>query len=1412
MKNLSIILLFILCSEHSVFAQNTYDIYNSECGTYSAIDPDISQLPNTPILGDPIGSYLGEYQIFLNQHSWRLSPSLIGNAISYKIEVVSFPFTPNCASCQSFFPATADRKLRMPDDQFPYDALQDAWVRNTIPLTPVPTSVNATNDYLLRREFKGEYGAGMTGEISGDIHFSSLASKGMVRSDPPSIEYHDQRVFYPHSVLKHTFYMHCGNSTADEIIDSIVFVIDHTRGRMRYYPFIGTNTNSDAFQHDITIAPKWTDPFYVGAVLNTIDYYPLLKTPSTCQNHFPTDGTSAWDPDSYIRPQPHSLLQYFLGNYGGNAAAGYLNPNASDALPGIPHTYIIDRPIDLTLLNPSEKIIYNPSEVDIDLNQPYNTTPESKMLTFPSGYTFKTVNGRYPTVSEVEAGDPNNMYYHLEDINPVSTLACDDVGSATDTYLSYYRIKNGSTLMIEPCVRLFDVQIEVEPGAHLYYNPTEISGRHYNIVNMGGTIHSPFVGTPSYSTCPFNCYEVTRYDLTDLIINANETWGAVTAYTALDATGDGKIQIAGTVTVKSGKVLTINGPLRLEFGENGRMLVERGAKLIINGPGVGSEVVLTSAEFCNKSMWQGIQVLGNKFAAQGTVTAPSSSQGFLYLHQVVIENARIAIKMGVDGSNTFNGGVLHSTSTSFKNNFVDIEFKPYSRLIITPTGISAPNYAATIQNCTFETTRVLNDPRYIAAGGRPLACDKHVVLNGVKNVKINGNKFENNAVNSFGVALFDEDARGTGIYSIDSYIGLTGGSTANMFKGLSEGLLAKSTGGVRFISIVGNHFQNNIHGIVLEATKLTTINSNDFAIPASMGNPILQVNELLRGYNKPVGLYLIGVTDFTAQENVFTSYGALTSTSKPINQYNYGMVVNNCSGSTPLGFDGSGIGQAYKNTFSNLNINIQPELDNLAPAIAGGGFEYKCNNFINRFNNDLFLPDVPASTLLTSLIRDQGACISAVTQAGNSYAAGSGYVQMEFAANSAADNSGFQYSEQPGIFNYTNISSSINNCSPSFGLSSCLSNLSSICAGDISCLLAAYNSAKAIAVQKQIDLDLLIDGGNTGSLTSAISSSMTPGSLKNLLLSKSPYLSDEVLVATLSRNDLPPYGHLEQIFIANSPVTVPVISTLQNIGLPSGIINNILSVQTGVSARSEKEKEVDYYAFQSQLTEMYLKQAYLSIENIDSLKRVSEKDSTLAGLFKQIEILIEQGNYTDAHVCIEKIHSKEEVGIHSDKCRLSAIRLYLAENELSWFDMTADQYAEVKQVYENNPELAIEARTILSLTRGLQYARYPYDATSVRNMSFTDDHESTDNNNKSDFLVYPNPTSDFIKVEISSAFETSKVELIIYNIVGAIVYKQIVATDVLLSIDVKSLTNGIYFFILNTDRGTVGKQKIIVSR
>jgi hypothetical protein len=71
-------LLLLLCVlSLSIIAQNTYNPYIQPPSNFSS--------------SANYSSYIGEYQAFLLNHKWQSQLSLI----SSKIELVSFPFTPN---------------------------------------------------------------------------------------------------------------------------------------------------------------------------------------------------------------------------------------------------------------------------------------------------------------------------------------------------------------------------------------------------------------------------------------------------------------------------------------------------------------------------------------------------------------------------------------------------------------------------------------------------------------------------------------------------------------------------------------------------------------------------------------------------------------------------------------------------------------------------------------------------------------------------------------------------------------------------------------------------------------------------------------------------------------------------------------------------------------------------------------------------------------------------------------------------------------------------------------------------------------------------------------------------------------------------------------------------------------------
>jgi Secretion system C-terminal sorting domain len=1400
MKKIISIFLFTFFINTYLKSQNTYDPY-IDFGFPSSL----SFIPG--IYGG--SSFSGEYQLFIRSvgdgyNHWSVfANNDIGASttkpysLSYKIEVVSFPFAP------SFVASSPFNRVLHSYSNADYNSITKLW------------------DARAQREYKGVYaplgGAAPNGlSINGPSTLVSAEFKDGYESTVPS------RILYPHTILKHTIYIYCNVSATGTPVDSLQFIIDNTRGNMRHYPFYAVDpaTGISPAQHDILIASTlylpsafnestnevydWNPYFSASVPASTIDYFPYPFGVANCPGYFPAPATFLFgspDPQNYIHPPSYSLSGYQVLNGIGDNPAGY-GYGTSIIPTGIKHNYVVDQPIDLTIINPSKKVIYNPSETSIDLNTAVNTTG-IHTLTFPSGYVFKTVMGVYPTATQVYNADPDQMYSDPRQIPVPTTLSYNDPSTATvDERKSYYYIKNGSTLKIEACVGIYDAQIVVENGGTLVYDPLQTYGN-FTIQQLAGGNVSALSLMPAIN-CAHDCYDLSKYDYKDLTISSNTTW---TSSSSPDVMLDGVIRFAGTLRIAAGKTLTIGDGMYFEFGENGEIIVERGAKLIVNGLSTNT-TTFTSTTICKKSMWKGISVWGTRTLQQGGAVG-AAAQGAVTLNYVSISNAKnaIATRNGADGWN-YNGGIIRCTHVEFKNNRRAVEFLSYHH--ITSAGSEIKNLSF-FKNCQFLMTDYLLEPSYEKGDGRRFAVAE-VTLWDVKDVRFESCLFANTATKTDGSPLFDSDLRGAGIYAIDAGVQLYAGPAfSNEFDGWSDAVWLLSTVEKDYISIVGNVFKNNVHGITLEATDLSVIHLNTFEIPAHENNPAIASSiSLEKGYNKPTGLYLIGATNFNAQENTFTNFGPSTTSGELPQAYNYGMVVNNSSGSMALGsFDGAGIGYVYKNSFNNMNVNLQTELDNIGDLSTGAsGLEYSCNNFNTRVNLDVTVADGPGGTY--SLLKNQGLCLSALTQAGNGYTSciATSDVQLSFSTGgSILYNAGFLYSDQPGIYTCTNLTSSITPCLGVGGINSCPSNFS-LC-GSLPCLTTYYGDALLAAKQNASNYGLLIDGGNTTLILSKINSTMAAGTLKTALLNASPYLSDVALIAMLNKTSPLPAGHIKQIILANSPITAPVMTLLQTKGLPAGIVSSIVDAQTGTSARSLRANELNYYKFKAKLAEVNLKQGYFAIDNIDSIKILAEKDSSLVGLFTQIELLISRGEYAAAQLCMNKLHPLEG-GIHTDKCKMDGIRLNLAQLNKSWFDMTQSQYTTIQQIYAAHPETAIEARSILALTKGLQYQRYPFDVSAARSMVPMVPEAVEPSPSVSSFSVYPNPSNNDAHVVFQLTDETVPAELLVYNALGSRVLKRAVVNKEILTIATHALSNGIYLFVLKTNNNIVQQKKVMI--
>ena len=148
------------------------------------------------------GGYSGEYMICLYNHPWYTNLDIRQNlAVTYDIELVSFPFTMPCIplpiSCNATSGVTNVRNLTMPSSSYnPNDFKWDNYLHNK--------RLNG-NLYGISEQQPGGKPDALTSScfVQGDTYPLSVSAS-----------------LIPHSILKHTINLHCTTSVSSPIIAS----------------------------------------------------------------------------------------------------------------------------------------------------------------------------------------------------------------------------------------------------------------------------------------------------------------------------------------------------------------------------------------------------------------------------------------------------------------------------------------------------------------------------------------------------------------------------------------------------------------------------------------------------------------------------------------------------------------------------------------------------------------------------------------------------------------------------------------------------------------------------------------------------------------------------------------------------------------------------------------------------------------------------------------------------------------------------------------------------------------------------------------------------------------------------------------------------------------------------------------
>ena len=892
MKKLQLLFLCVCVSTLNIFAQSVVpdDFYDMD-NPY-----DYEDLEGQPAL-DPFlntNSFDGEFQFFDNKYHFIGPPlgSSIGISGDSMLELVSFPFAPDfdaSGNTQRIFKVMSDETYVEP-----LDKMYSYWdIPNEGSLKQVSTHFQRTLASYFFQE-------GSIPENTGDKDIAF------------------------HSILKATEHFYCGPpldfSIPREYIDSMSFVMDLTRGKIREYPFRADNGPTfNADVHDVTIfpfvhlSPSFTE---TNNAYNTLDYYPASEAAfGGCNGigmpdnkYYPglgtsTDDPATADPSLFVHPAPYSLPSFYLMTGNGATPVGFQKqgafPQTLTERPGIPHQYFIDKNIDLTIINPSERIIYNPTQVFITADD----------LVFPSGYTFQTVTGRYPTVAELDASDcPARNLLDPREI-PVSHLLAPDLDNQTYEYQnaagqtinvpiqhpSVYILEPGSKLTIEPCVFLNRVAFVVKDGASLTYYPPQTNGNYQIWAEDNNDVNAVSSLNDKCNDC--RCRQEYDYE-SGLTISAGQT---VTWNENKIVKGKVIIEQGGRLNIQNAVVQFIDS----EMSDETFVLVERGGQLHIDD----SKLTVLG---CHK-MWDGIRVLGNG----GSPQLLASQYGLVSVENSTIEKARIGIKVGHTFIQTNNGGKVRAWNAKFLNNHTAVIFGMYNHV-----------NNSYFYSCTFDQTERI-EHQFSEYG----EIARHILLVGTKGIHFKNCIFDN-SLHRFWTDHYLDDKRGTGILSFFSsanidelpasypfYPDNSNSRFRNLYKGIDHYALGSFE---TRISAKEAIFENVMKNISSQGSVFDEMIGNTFDFPDEIENVVCY------------GIYELNSSGFVIADNRFASSCEQTTLPDGLFFYNdctysHALIVNN---------SGEGGGIAHTNYFRGTGVGTQTEEDNRS-------LQIKCNEYID---------------------------------------------------------------------------------------------------------------------------------------------------------------------------------------------------------------------------------------------------------------------------------------------------------------------------------------------------------------------------------------------------------------------------------------------------------------------------------
>lgn len=766
--------------------------------------------------------------------------------------------------------------------------------------------------------------------------------------------------------------------------------------------------------------------------------------------------------------------------------------------------------------------------------------------------------------------------------------------------------------------------------------------------------------------------------------------------------------IGSDLIIEPNAKLTIK--CRVHFSPDAKIIIKPGGKLILDGG------VLTNIY---GNLWRGIEVWGTSTQHQYPESNPTYQGKLEIINGGTIEYADLAVQNWKPNDYNKLGGVIVANDAVFRNNKCAVSMMIYENFSPSNSAIKHNNLSR-FTNTTF----TIDDDFPLDQ----IAFQEHVKMWAVYGVYFNNCHFSNNITSKSYYA-----SRNRAIYTIDAgyFVGAACSTSppigqpcppANLLKssftGFNKAIQASGAGTTKTINISQTIFDTNITGVEVSELDNFVINRSTF----ELGNPY-------PSSMSASGIVSENSSGFAIEENQFSYGSGFPYTTMGIHIENSGTQNN----------------RTYKNQFTGLTTGQFLYGVNRHPSNALQGFQFICN----KFDANTLAAVSIFTTLSNNGIRAYQGEYSPVKSAGNTFVnTPSGAFTI---SNSTTwpityyHNGGTTlptYNTANVALNYT---SSTNSCPSSFGPIK-----------GIIYLKTQMDSLTNIQNDLLYNYYSLIDGGNTSNFIQTINTEWSEDvwNLRNKLMEKTPYVSQEALLTAFEKQILPNAMVLE-LCIANPDATkgerfIEKLSTVSP--LPEYMLNYIRQNWDAKTIRTTLESEIANLATDISVLEYdYVHQQVTASEKSDStvLDVFESSKESIQKAIDLIDFSIEQGNWNNAQSILNdaltNTNFNEEWHLLDHYSAYINFRKNLNNRQLNQLDSTEIVYLENLAVSDNK-RVAGYCKNILCFFYDICYE---WSENNMMKKSTTNETlpDKTLNELFYNITIYPNPSTTYTSIQ-----------------------------------------------------------------